>query len=179
VVFNPVLGSIVNGACRFTNTGSFTASCQVNNVEGPVVITIPLAGGGQVDLLCTPPVGSTTATCNGSFDGTPRIGAQATIALDGLVLATGVVVAGAVVFPTPIAAVTLVVPPAIPPPLLPPVPPLPILPPPPPLLPAPPLALQPAPASEVPVIPEGESLLLLAIGLAAFGATLRLRRRSR
>jgi hypothetical protein len=165
VVFSPTPGQDVNGGCNFTLTSSFTATCRVNNTDGPAVLTIPLQGGGQVQLTCAPSRGAITATCTGSFAGAPLIGGQATVTVNGVLVAGGTIVAGAVVFPTPIAGVPPL-PPPFPAPLLPPLPPLP---PPPPLL-APPPALVPPPlaapeAPGVPVIPEAESLVLLAAGL--------------
>jgi hypothetical protein len=181
VVFSPTPGQDVNGGCNFTLTGSFTATCRVNNADGPAVITIPLQGGGQVQLTCVPTPGAVTATCTGSFAGAPLIGGQATVTVNGGLVARGTIVAGAVVFPTPIAVVTPPPPPLFPAPLLPPLPP----PPPPPLLAPPPALLPPAPpplaaadTPGVPVIPEAESLVLLVLSLAALGL-LGYRRRHR
>jgi LPXTG-motif cell wall-anchored protein len=184
VVFNPAPGQSVNGSCNLTASGSFTATCQLNNLTGPAVITIPVQGGGSVQLTCSPVVGGATATCSGSFPGTPLVGGEATVTVNGVLVARGIVVAGAVVFPTPVATVvTAVVPPSFAPPLLPPVPPplppplpqaVPLLAPPPV---APGLARGAPPAPEVPVIPEAGSLALVGLGLAGLAGLLAVRRR--
>jgi MYXO-CTERM domain-containing protein len=187
VVFNPLPGQTTNGACSFTSTGSFRASCQVQNAAGPAVITIPLVGGGQVQLPCGTTGGA--SACNGEFVGAVQVGGQASVLVNGAVVAQGTVGPGAVGFPTPIAAappLPPVVPPpvAVAPPLPPPaLPPLPLLPP---LLPpvgAPPVGAAPPSAGgailEVPVIPEGSPGGLVVVGLLGLALLARWRQRRR
>jgi hypothetical protein len=162
----------VSGQVRGTGqvTGSMAWTLAATVPAGVAAGTLPVAVfdttlGLQGFACAVVGAGAGTVTCNGTTAGNALQGSTVTV-----VFAAGIVATGTVSGPGVL-------------PLLPPLPPLllpPLPPPPPPLVPAVPLAPAggaPA-AAEVPVIPESDSWVLLAVGLAGLAA-LALRRRAR
>jgi hypothetical protein len=134
------------------------------------VLIIPLTDGSVATLGCTPAPGSGSASCGTVLRGVPQLGA---VTVGGQLVAQGVIVPGAAPAATPTAGAALAVVPAAPPPLL-----LPLLPPPAPWPPAERPGGMPPVGAEVPVIPEADSLGLLALGALALAVGWALRRRS-
>jgi hypothetical protein len=169
VTFAPVAGSGVSGACDFTPTSSVRVQCRLQGLTGPAVLIIPLADGTVATLGCTPAPGSGSASCGTVVRGGPLVGGVSAVRVGGQLVAQGVIVPGAAPAATPTAGAALAVVPAAPPPLLP--PPVALLPPP-----SAPAGLPPVGAA-VPLIPEADSLGLLALGALGLAVGWALRRR--
>jgi uncharacterized repeat protein (TIGR01451 family) len=166
----------VQGTLEKTRSMEFalTATGPPGTLGGqPAAVTIPTTRGFE-EFLCGPVDAARRTICTGVTEGDALQGAVIAVSflLTGGDLAS---VTGTVRGPGPSAPGTTVVPPLLPPPLL---LPLPVVPPPP-LLPAvePPFGALPAPASEVPVIPEAPPGWLLLAGLISLAAWRRWRRR--
>jgi hypothetical protein len=166
-VTGPVNGNCtVIGSMRCTLTATVPAGVGTGTVPVAVLTTTQ----GLQGFTCTPVlVGTTTVTCTGTVPGNVLQGSNATV-----VFAPGVTGVGTVRGPGPRSA-TLVLP--LLPPVLPPLPP-PLRLPPQPMLSQPLGAQVPRvapPAPEVPVIPEADTLVLLAGSLAGLGIGVVLR----
>ncbi|HEY7061502.1 MAG TPA: hypothetical protein VII06_08490 [Chloroflexota bacterium] len=179
-------GPNVNGQWTRTSSGVFLATATAPAsafVGGFPAIFLPTTVRVE-GFTCGAVTPALQATCLGTTGGNVLLGATVTVRFPlvggGTFDVAGVVVAPAPAPPppapaaaTPVVLVRPLLPPA--PPVLPPPPPL--VPPPPPLPPLGP-SVQPRPP-EVPVIPEADPLLLLLAGLAALGALVSRRPRSR
>jgi hypothetical protein len=169
----------VNGTGRVTSSMLWTVTATVPVAIGAGIIPVAVFSttAGLEAIVCAPVVaGVATVACTGTTVGNALQGSTVTV-----VFAVGVIATGTVTGP---GMATFIPPPM---PLLP--PPLAFGPPPPPLLPPPPPApngmmiAQPTGGgrfADVPVVPEADSLFLLAGGLLALGlvAGLRARRRT-
>ncbi len=166
----------VSGTLTPTGSMSFTLTATVPDGLGAGITPVAVfsTDAGLQAVACAAPAagaGGTTSTCTGTIAGNALQGS--TVAL--CFTAATPCLLGTVRGPGAGRAAVVVA--ANPPPLLPPPPPV-FLPPPAPLLPPPPQRAGPgAPAAaEVPIIPEAESLVLVALGLGALGGV-ALRRR--
>jgi hypothetical protein len=167
---------VVTGSMSWTLTANVPAATPVGTVPVAVFSTTVGLEGFPCAAVAA---GATTVTCTVTMIGNAIIGSNVTV-----VFAAGLTSVGTVRGPGPAALAALGGPPLPPPPpLLPPPPPPGLLPPPPPppglLPPADPmggLALPPSSLAMppgyagIPVVPEADSLVLLAGGLIAVGA---------
>ena len=196
----------VGGACTGNAPNLQVRGTVISSMNWTVTATLPLApasGAGQPIFVVTTTAGREAVPCGPVLPVAPAPGAQVSCAATttghallgaasflifaGMGGAPGPAAGPALITGPGVAAASPTVPPAVAGlPVLSPPPPI-ILPPPPlPLIPAPPQAIAPVglptalgPAPEVPIIPEADSLVLLAGGLAGLVATALLRARRR
>lgn len=170
------VSALAGGSGGFTFTLSATLPAGVPPGIAPVAVFSTTQG--VLGAVCGAPSGAvgTTYTCAGTLTApgaVPLQGSSAALCFT----ATTACLLGSVSGPGPAAALAASSAPLVPPVIV-------AAPPPPPLVPPPPLAPLTAPfagppaAVEVPVIPEAESALLLALGLAAAGAVAHAVRRT-
>jgi hypothetical protein len=162
----------VAGSGRVTSSMAWTLTAPVPTVvaTGTVAQAVLSTTVGLEAFACTPVVaGAAIATCAGTTGGNALQGSAVVVVFAPGVTAVGTVTgpggAGAAAVPVAVVPSAPRVPPPLLPPLMPPPGPLALAPPPPPAL-LPPGSPEAPPAVEVPLIPEAESLLLVALGLA-------------
>jgi YVTN family beta-propeller protein len=171
-VLQPAGTPAVDGIANFTPSGGQTAVTAALEGLAPgqqATLQVPLMSGPPAPVIC--PAASVTgqAVCSQLLNGAPLQGAPLAVVVGGQVVAQGAVVAGPQ--PGPGGVAPLLGAPMVPP-ALPPAPPGLLIPP------APGLAPNASAPGGVPIVPEADSVVLVALGLAALAAPAVWRRRT-
>jgi YVTN family beta-propeller protein len=172
-ILQPAGTPVVDGIANFTPSGAQTAVTVA--LEGltsgqQATVQVPVASGPPAPVLCPPASASGQAVCSQLLNGSPLQGAPVAVQLNGQVVAQGAVLAGPQ--PGPGGAGPILGAPLAPPPPPPAAPPGLLIPP---VLGMGPNASVPG---GVPIVPEADSVVLVALGLALIAGAAVWRRKT-